>query len=88
MARPVQDVKKDSRINLAVRSELKSSLEKLSAIDTVSVNALIETVLTAYVEKRKNEVSEYDAALKKIRENGANKKSAAQVNSKDADDND
>ena len=73
MARPVSDVKKDSRINLAVLPELKSSLEKLAAIDDVSVNALIEKVLSAYVDERKNEVSEYDSALKKIREKSQRK---------------
>ena len=81
MARPLSDVKKDSRINLAVLPDLKNSLEKLANIDDISVNALIGQVLSAYVDGRKNQVAEYDAALKKIRENGANKKSAAQVDS-------
>ena len=73
MARPLSDVKKDSRITLAVLPELKSSLEKLAAIDVVSVNALIEKILSAYVDERKNEVSEYDSALKKIREKSQRK---------------
>lgn len=73
MARPVSDVKKDSRINLAVLPELKSSLEKLAAIDDTSLNALVEKVLSAYVNERKNEVSEYDSALKKIREKSQKK---------------
>ena len=81
MARPLSDVKKDSRINLAVLPDLKNSLEKLANIDDISVNALIGQVLSAYVDGRKNQVAEYDAALKKIRENGANEKSAAQVDS-------
>lgn len=67
MARPVSDVKKEARINLAVLPELKSSLEKLAAIDAFSVNALIEKILSAYVDGRKSEITEYDDALKKIR---------------------
>lgn len=68
MARPVQEIKKSARINLAILPELKNSLEKLAAIDTVSVNALIEKILSAYADNRAEEITEYDSALKKIRE--------------------
>lgn len=74
MARPTQEITKSARINLAVRAELKSSIEKLAAIDSVSVNALIEKILSAYVDNRADEITEYDSALKKIREKAKIKK--------------
>lgn len=80
MARPVSDVKKDSRINLAVLPELKSSLEKLAAIDDVSVNSLVEKVLSAYVDNRAEEITEYDSALRKIREKSQRKLKGGDVN--------
>ena len=67
MARPTKDNNKTARLNLALLPELKSSVEKLSAIDALSSNALVEKVLSAYVAERKSEIDEYDEALKKIR---------------------
>ncbi len=86
MARPTKDEKKSARLNLALVPDLKSSLEKLAAIDELSVNALVEKVLSAYVGERKAEISEFDAALKKIR---AKRDKTSEDNStvKDADDN-
>ena len=84
MARPLKDNNKTARLSLAILPELKSSIEKLSAIDDVSANSLIEQVLSAYVDGRKSEIAEYDAALKKIRNKSANKKSPAQ--SKEGDE--
>lgn len=82
MARPTKDEKKTARLNLAFVPDLKSSLEKLAAIDELSVNALVEKVLSDYVDGRKAEITEYDAALKKIR---GKAQSVSPV--KDADDN-
>ena len=79
MARPLKDNNKTARLSLAILPELKSSIEKLSAIDDVSANSLIEQVLSAYVDGRKSEIAEYDAALQKIRNRSANKKSPAQA---------
>ena len=84
MARPLKDNNKTARLSLAILPELKSSIEKLSAIDDVSANSLIEQVLSFYVDGRKSEIAEYDAALKKIRNKSANKKSPAQ--SKEGDE--
>ena len=81
MARPTKKNNKTARLNLALLPELKSSIEKLSAIDEISSNALIEQVLSAYVAGRKSEVDEYDAALKKIRDKAA-KKDLSKVNQK------
>lgn len=67
MARPMKENNKTARLNLALLPELKSSLEKLATIDAFSVNALIEKILSAYVDGRKSEITEYDDALKKIR---------------------
>lgn len=86
MARPTKDENKTARLNLALVPDLKSSLEKLAAIDELSVNALVEKVLSAYVGERQAEISEFDAALKKIR---AKRDKTSEDNStvKDADDN-
>ena len=81
MARPLKDNNKTARLSLAILPELKSSIEKLSAIDDVSANSLIEQVLSFYVDGRKSEIAEYDAALKKIRNKAANKKYPAQSDS-------
>lgn len=80
MARPVQEIKKSARINLAILPELKDSLEKLAAIDSDSVNALIEKILSAYVDNRADEITEYDMALKKIREKAKIKNKGGDVN--------
>lgn len=89
MARPTKEQNKTARLNLALLPELKDSVEKLSHIDDVSVNSLIEKVLSDYVDGRKTEIVEYDAALKKIRGKAAKKsKKIAQSDSvKDADSN-
>ena len=79
MARPLKDNNKTARLSLAILPELKSSIEKLSAIDDVSANSLIEQVLSFYVDGRKSEIAEYDAALKKIRNKAANKKYPSQA---------
>ena len=79
MARPTKENNKVARLSLAFLPELKSSLEKLSAIDEISVNSLIGQILSAYVDGRKSEIAEYDAALKKIRNKSANKKSPVQA---------
>ena len=81
MARPTKENNKVARLSLAFLPELKSSLEKLSAIDEISVNSLIGQILSAYVDGRRSEIAEYDEALQKIRNKSANKKSPAQSDS-------
>ena len=86
MARPTKEQNKTARLNLALLPELKSSLEKLAAIDELSLNALAEKVLSAYAGERKAEISEFDAALKKIRAK-RDKTSEDNSTAKDVDDN-
>ena len=68
MARPTKENNKNARLNLALLPELKHSIEKLSHIDEISVNSLIGQILSAYVDNRKDEVSEYDELLNQIRQ--------------------
>ena len=85
MSRPTKDENKTARLNLALVPDLKNSLSKLAAIDELSVNALVEKVLSAYAKERKVEISEFDAALKKIRSK-RDKTSEDNSTVKDADD--
>ena len=79
MARPTKENNKVARLSLAFLPEFKSSLEKLSAIDEISVNSLIGQILSAYVDGRRSEIAEQDEALQKIRNKSANKKFPAQA---------
>lgn len=69
------DEKRDARINLAFTAELKKQLEDIASVDETSVNALVEKICTAYVERRAADLGE----LKKFRARIREKKSATIV---------
>ena len=51
---------KSKRLNLIIRPTLHRDLGKLSAMDRISTNELINRVLSEYVEQNADKIQKYD----------------------------
>ena len=61
------DERREARINLAFRPELKKQLEDIASVDEISVNALVERIATDYVKSRVDDLSALEAFRARIR---------------------
>lgn len=65
---PKYGSKRDARINIALKPEMKEALEKIASIDAISVNRLVEIVLQRYINDRTHDIQKYDEVVSTIRD--------------------
>lgn len=57
--------KKNKRVNLAFRADVKEGIEKLAYMNRTSINNLINEILAEYIETHREEINKYDEIFKK-----------------------
>ena len=63
---PKYGSKREARLNIALKPEMKEALEKMASIDSISVNRLVEIVLQRYINDRIPDIKKYDQRYAKF----------------------
>lgn len=58
----------EARVNFVMKPELKTSLDKLAKIDSISLSRLVEIVLQRYVDERSLALKKYDEVFSSLRD--------------------